>query len=116
LISRKTHDPSVQKKTHPASQIDSQALRIPPVRLFDRGQLSQDLLDIVFHNVRVSDERYEDIVAQVTGLNVGAEQLTKLLDRYGKETVFAVIEEMQRRGVTADARSHRRYSSRNLRV
>jgi outer membrane protein assembly factor BamB len=26
LISRKTHDPGVQKKTHPASQIDSQAL------------------------------------------------------------------------------------------
>ena len=81
-----------------ATEIYQEGLRLPPVRLFDRGKLAEDLLDIVFHNVRVPDERYGDIIAQVTGLTVGAERLTRFLDRYGKDTVFAVIDEMQGRG------------------
>ena len=43
------------------------------------------------------DERQGDIIAQVTALNLGAERLTRLLDRYGEETVFDAIAELSAR-------------------
>ena len=81
-----------------ATEIYQEGLRIPPVRLFDRGRFIEDLLDLVLSNVRVPDERYGDVIAQVTSLHVGAERFTQLLDRYGEQTVFACVAELERRG------------------
>ena len=80
-----------------ATEIYQEGLRLPPVRLFDRGVLNQEVLDIILHNVRVPRERQGDIIAQVTSLNVGADKLTRLLDRYGPETLFAAIDELSDR-------------------
>ena len=77
-----------------ATEIYQEGLRLPPVRLFDRGVLNQEVLDIILHNVRVPRERQGDIIAQVTSLNAGADKLTRLLDRYGPETLFAAIDEL----------------------
>ena len=63
----------------------------------DKGELNREVLDIILHNVRVPDERQGDIIAQVTALNLGAERLTRLLDRYGEETVFDAIAELKAR-------------------
>ena len=80
-----------------ATEIYQEGLRIPPVRLFSQGKLNREVLDLILHNVRVPEERHGDIIAHVTALNVGAERLTKLLDRYGIERVFAAIDEMNDR-------------------
>ena len=63
----------------------------------DKGKLNQDVLDIILYNVRVSAERQGDIIAKITALNLGADRLTKLLDRYGEATVFAAVDEMKER-------------------
>ncbi|MSS71892.1 MAG: hydantoinase B/oxoprolinase family protein [Candidatus Latescibacteria bacterium] len=78
-----------------ATEIYQEGLRLPPVRLFDRGRLNRDVLDIILHNVRVPEERQGDVIAQVTSLNLGAERLARLLDRYGEETVFGAVAEMK---------------------
>lgn len=78
-----------------ATEIQQEGLRIPPVKLFRRGRMDQDILDIVLNNVRVPDERIGDIKAQVGALKVGARRLTELLDRYGSETVEAAIVELK---------------------
>jgi N-methylhydantoinase B len=80
-----------------ATEIYQEGLRLPPVRLFNRGKLNKEVLDIILHNVRVPEERQGDLVAKVASLNLGADRLTKLLDRYGEDTVFAAIEEMKTR-------------------
>ncbi len=80
-----------------ATEIYQEGLRLPPVRLFDKGKLNQEVLDIILHNVRVPEERQGDIIAKVASLNLGADRLTRLLDRYGEETVFVAIEEMKAR-------------------
>ena len=80
-----------------ATEIYQEGLRLPPVRLFDRGKLNRDVLDIILHNVRVSRERQGDIIAHVTALKVGHDRLTELLDRYGRETVFAAVDELNDR-------------------
>ncbi|MFN4087993.1 MAG: hydantoinase B/oxoprolinase family protein [Alphaproteobacteria bacterium] len=80
-----------------ATEIQQEGLRIPPVKLFRRGEMDRDILDIVLNNVRVPDERIGDIKAQVGALKVGARRLTELLDRYGADTVEAAIVELKAR-------------------
>ena len=80
-----------------ATEIYQEGLRLPPVRIMQAGKLNQDVLDIILHNVRVSAERQGDIIAKITALNLGADRLTKLLDRYGESTVFEAVDEMKAR-------------------
>jgi N-methylhydantoinase B len=80
-----------------ATEIHQEGLRLPPVKLYRRGAIDQDILDIVLNNIRVPDERIGDIRAQVGALTVGEKRLTALIDRYGEETVSAAIAELETR-------------------
>ena len=82
--------------TH-ATEIYQEGLRLPPLALFKRGTLNQEVLDIILHNVRVPRERQGDIIAQVTSLHAGAEKLTQLIDRHGRDTLFRAIDELSDR-------------------
>lgn len=83
--------------TSTATEIHQEGLRIPPVKLYREGQLDQDILEMVLHNIRVPEERIGDIKAQVAALSIGEKRLAALLDRYGPDTVWAGIEELKRR-------------------
>jgi N-methylhydantoinase B len=83
--------------TSRATEIQQEGLRLPPVKLYRRGVLDQDILDIVLHNIRVPDERIGDIKAQAGALRVGERRLTALLDRYGADTVGEAIVELRGR-------------------
>ena len=78
-----------------ATEIVQEGLRLPPVKLVRRGEICQDIIDIVLNNIRVADERIGDIRAQLGALSVGEKRLTQLLDRYGVETVDAAITELK---------------------
>ncbi len=80
-----------------ATEIQQEGLRLPPVKLVRRGELVQDIVDIVLHNIRVPEERIGDIRAQIGALKTGEKRLTVLLDRYGVETVEAAIVELKAR-------------------
>jgi len=83
--------------TSRATEIHQEGLRLPPVKLYRRGIIDQDILNIVLSNIRVPEERIGDIRAQVGALSLGEKRLTALLDRYGEETVQAAITEMTER-------------------
>ncbi|MDH3581804.1 MAG: hydantoinase B/oxoprolinase family protein, partial [Hyphomicrobiales bacterium] len=80
-----------------ATEIHQEGLRIPPVKLYRKGELCQDILDIVLSNIRVPEERIGDIRAQMGAIKVGERRLTALLDRYGAEQVARVIDELEQR-------------------
>lgn len=80
-----------------ATEIHQEGLRIPPIKLVERGQLNDDIVKFVLANIRIAEERIGDIMAQIAALNTGAKRLTMLLDRYGQETVEAAIEELETR-------------------
>jgi N-methylhydantoinase B len=83
--------------TSTATEIQQEGLRIPPVRLYRRGELDRDILDMILANIRVPEERLGDIKAQVGALTTGEKRLTALLDRYGVELVDEAIIEMKAR-------------------
>ncbi len=80
-----------------ATAVEQEGLRLPPVKLVKRGQMDPEIYAIICSNIRIADQRIGDIKAQIAALNVGARQLTKLLDRYGVKTVKAAIGEWRQR-------------------
>jgi len=84
------------KNTYPtdASNIYEEGLRIPPVKLYRRGELQSEILDIIRWNSRASEQVWGDIQAQIAGCHFGENQVTELLNKYGVETIGACIREM----------------------
>jgi len=80
-----------------ATEVEQEGLRLPPVKLFKRGVLDEEILSIILSNIRLADQRIGDIQAQAAALAVGEKRLTALLDRYGADTVDAAIAELKQR-------------------
>ena len=78
-----------------AISAEQEGLRLPPVKLFKRGALDQELWQVICSNIRVSEQRIGDVQAQASALLVGAERLGALLDRYGDATVVEAIARMR---------------------
>ena len=70
------------------------------MHLVRRGELVQDVVDVIMSNIRVPEERLGDMRAQLGALSIGEQRLTALLDKYGERTVSAVIAEMRARSET----------------
>ena len=70
------------------TEIFQEGLRIPVVRLFRRGELQQDLFDLLLLNVRVPRERRGDYLAQIAACRLGARRLLELVDLRGADTVM----------------------------
>lgn len=80
-----------------ATAVEQEGLRLPPVKLFKRGQMDPEIYAIICSNIRVAEQRIGDVKAQASALQVGEERLGQLLDRYGDETVRAAISELRLR-------------------
>jgi N-methylhydantoinase B len=79
-----------------AISAEQEGLRLPPVKLFKRGAMDEELWQVICSNIRVSEQRIGDVKAQASALLVGAERLGAILDRYGDDTVRDAIAEMRR--------------------
>ena len=77
-----------------AISAEQEGLRIPPVKLFKKGELDNEIWQIICSNIRVSEQRIGDVKAQASALLIGAERLAALLDRYGDESVQTAISRM----------------------
>ncbi len=75
---------------------EQEGLRLPPVKLFRRGEMVREIWQIICSNIRVADQRIGDVTAQAGALMVGEDRLGALIDRYGDATVTAAIAEMRR--------------------
>ena len=80
-----------------ATSVEQEGLRLPPVKLFKRGEMDKEIYAIICSNIRVADQRIGDVKAQAAALKVGETQLSALLDRYGDGVVTAAIAELRRR-------------------
>lgn len=78
-----------------ATAVEQEGLRLPPVKLFKQGVMDQEIYAIICSNIRVADQRIGDVKAQAAALQVGADRLEALLDRYGDDVVRAAIAELR---------------------
>ncbi|MEE8247036.1 MAG: hydantoinase B/oxoprolinase family protein [Alphaproteobacteria bacterium] len=80
-----------------ATEVEQEGLRLPPVKLFKEGKIDEQILAIIFSNIRIADQRIGDIKAQAAALTVGERRLTVLLERYGRELVERAVVELKAR-------------------
>jgi N-methylhydantoinase B len=78
-------------------EVYEEGLRIPIMKLFDRGAGNEDLLRVVRANVRTPDETVGDLYAQSACNDVGARSLAALVDEFGLESIDPVADEIIRR-------------------
>ncbi len=76
------------------TSIFQEGLRIPPVRLMERGALRQDMLDIVLLNSRTPRERTGDIKAQLAANALGVRRVEETFARFGTPLALAATEAM----------------------
>lgn len=80
-----------------ASDYFQEGVLIPPVRLYTKGHLNQDIVDIILAASRLPAIAYGDLQAHLSALDLGAARVTALLDQYGIDTVSAVLLELRAR-------------------
>lgn len=85
-----------------ATEVWQEALRIPPVKVYERGKLRKDVWNLIFANIRY-DIVQEDLKAQIGSCTVGERRLLELIEKYGvevfeahKEYLFESTEKMMR--------------------
>ncbi len=90
-----------------ATEVWQEALRIPAVKVIERGKVRQDVWDLIFANVRL-DIVQEDMRAEIGACTVGERRLLALIDKYGlprfeahKRALFDATERMMRAEITA---------------
>ncbi|MFC2013627.1 hydantoinase B/oxoprolinase family protein [Chloroflexota bacterium] len=83
-----------------ARDIHQEGVRIPPIKLYSKGELNKAALTLLLANIRIPEDRLGDLKAQVGALRIGEERLNRLLEKYGTETVAACIDELEKRAET----------------
>lgn len=78
-----------------AKEIYAEGLRIPPVKLWDKGKRRDDVINLLHSNMRARSNQEGDLNAQYGACRVGERNMIRLLDKYGVETVQAAIAELK---------------------
>lgn len=78
-----------------AKEIYAEGLRIPPVKLWEKGKRRDDVINLIHSNMRSRRNQEGDLNAQYGACAVGERNMIALLDKYGVETVQAAIAELK---------------------
>jgi N-methylhydantoinase B len=77
-----------------ATEIYQEGLQFPNIRLFDRGVISEAIVDMIRANVRLPDMSLGDMWAQIAGLRTGERRLLDLFAKYGRQVVQMAIDNL----------------------
>ena len=71
-----------------AVEVWQEALRIPPVKVYEKGRLRKDVWDLIFANIRF-DVVQHDMKAEIGACRVGERRMLALLEKYGRASFAA---------------------------
>ncbi|GKX32684.1 MAG: methylhydantoinase [Rhizobiaceae bacterium MnEN-MB40S] len=70
-----------------ATESFQEGVRIPPVKLYEKGALRKDIIAILEANSRVPTSNWGDMNGQLNALELGVRRMGALLDEYGDKTI-----------------------------
>jgi N-methylhydantoinase B len=95
-----------------AKEVWQEALRIPPVKVYEKGKLRRDVWDLIFANIRF-DIVQHDLKAQMGACTIGERRMRALLQKYGRD-VFETHKTALLRHREDDAGRDRAHPERHL--
>ncbi len=66
-----------------ATSIFGEGMRIPPVKLYERGELNRAALDIIMNNTRTPEMNLSDLMAIIAGCRAGERRVVEICERFG---------------------------------
>lgn len=70
-----------------STEIFQEGLRIPPMKIMDKGVLRKDLADMICRNTRFYRSAMGDMNAQIAACKTGEKRFIEIVKRFGYETV-----------------------------
>ncbi len=88
----RTHHSDIGGATHggynpSAREIWQEGIRVPPIRLYDRGTVREDILKMLSINVRHPRDFQGDLAAQIGSVHLGERRLQQLFEEFDADTV-----------------------------
>ncbi len=77
-----------------SQEVFEEGVIIPPVKLYKKGDVDEDILRLILRNVRTPDERKGDLRAQYSACETGKRRMKELSDKYGRKKVEEAFEEI----------------------
>ena len=77
-----------------STEIYQEGLRIPPLKLYERGKPNETLFEIIENNVRVPVKVMGDLRAQLAACHIAERAFLDLVERYGVEFSLTCMEEV----------------------
>lgn len=69
-----------------AYTIWEEGLRVPPVKIYEKGKINDGVLQIMLNNTRTPDMNRADLMALVAGCRTAAKRVQEVCDRFGRDT------------------------------
>lgn len=77
-----------------AASIWEEGIRIPPVKLYRKGVMNADMLDVILHNVRLPRWNRSDLNAIVAACRTAGKRCVELAERFGDDVFYSAQQEM----------------------
>jgi N-methylhydantoinase B len=96
------HQSDIGGKVPGSIPIDSHSIfeegvRIPPVKIYKKGQYQEDLVTLVMHQTRKPDWCRADLAALIASCRVAARRVNEICDRFGDDVFVSATEELLQR-------------------
>ncbi len=75
-----------------STEIFQEGLIIPPVKLYEGGQLNQPLYQFILNNSRYPEMLQGDLDAEIAACRIGIRRIRELVSRYGLESIEECFE------------------------
>jgi N-methylhydantoinase B len=73
-------------------EVHQEGIRIPPLKLYKRGELNREILEIMLVNVRMREQNWGDLKAEIAAMHTGERRVHEMIRRFGVETFCEGIE------------------------
>lgn len=87
-----------------AKSIFEEGVRIPPVKIWKKGEYNEDLMKLVMHQTRKPDWCQADLNAIIASCRVAARRVVEMADRFGDDVYVSATQQLL-------ARNHRAMKS-----
>ena len=77
------------------THIAGEGLRLPPIKVYERGQPRQDIIDILLNNTRTPHFVKGDLQAHVGCLKAGEQEMQRAAAKYGVTTLKTAMKQLQ---------------------
>ena len=77
-----------------AKEIFAEGLRVPPIKLWEKGKQRNDILNMILTNMRARRDQEGDFKAMIGACQLGEKNLINLIKKYGLDKVNLCIDEL----------------------